>query len=103
MSLKVTKYQFQVVYTVRIDGELIDSVPNTDARVFNDVKVFAGDDFYPPTDGSYSNLIWWCPAGWSEFEGECYKFVPETKVWSQARADCLSQQVKFYYCSSSPF
>ena len=36
-----------------------------------------------------------CPAGWSKFGGNCYKFVKERKVWTDARADCLSQQVKF--------
>ena len=34
-----------------------------------------------------------CPEGWSQFEGKCYKFVNETKVRSEARDDCLSEQV----------
>ena len=25
---------------------------------FNDVKVFAGDKFYPASDASYKNLVW---------------------------------------------
>ena len=25
---------------------------------FQDVKVFAGDNFYPPADADYKNLIW---------------------------------------------
>ena len=86
----------QVFYTVKVDGVTIKSVENTDARTFKDVGVFAGDNFYPPTDGSYSNLIWEskaCPTGWSQFEGRCYKFVKEKKAWSEARDDCLSQQV----------
>jgi len=48
----------KVFYTVKVDGVTIKSVENTDPRTFKDVRVFAGDNFYPPTDGSYSNLIW---------------------------------------------
>ena len=33
--------------------------------------------------------------GWSPFQGKCYKFVMQSKVWSEARTDCLSQQVNF--------
>ena len=25
---------------------------------FNDVKVFAGDQYFPPADASYKNLFW---------------------------------------------
>ena len=25
---------------------------------FDDVKVFAGDDYYEPSDASYKNLVW---------------------------------------------
>ena len=41
-----------------MDGKIFKSDENTDARAFKDVKVFAGDNFYEPADGSYSNLIW---------------------------------------------
>ena len=66
---------FQVLYyTVKIDGERIANVPNnvhdfgslSANQTFQDVKVFVGDDpkpknpddFFPPTDGSFSNLIY---------------------------------------------
>ena len=55
------KYTFpdvQVFYTIKIDDVTIKSVENTDARTFKDVRVFSGDNFYEPADGSYSNLIW---------------------------------------------
>ena len=45
-------------YSVSIDGEEVMSVENSDARAFEEVEVFAGDNFYPPTDGSYRNLTW---------------------------------------------
>jgi len=48
----------KVFYTVTVDGKIIKRVENTDARAFKDVKVFAGDNFYDPADGSYSNLYW---------------------------------------------
>ena len=48
----------KVFYTVKLDGKTVKSVENKDARAFKDVKVFAGDNFYDPADGSYSNLIW---------------------------------------------
>ena len=30
----------------------------TENLTFDDVKVFAGDNFYPAADASYKNLIW---------------------------------------------
>ena len=49
---------FEVSYSVTLDGTTIHSVDNSDARVFNDVKVLAGDDFYPEADATYKNLGW---------------------------------------------
>ena len=46
----------KVFYTVKLDGKTVKSVENKDARAFKDVKVFAGDNFYPPADASYTNL-----------------------------------------------
>ena len=46
------------MYTVKLDGDIIKSVENNDPSDFQDVIVFAGDNFYPPADGSYTNLIW---------------------------------------------
>ena len=98
--IKMFEFFLKVFYTVKIDGETIRSDENTDGRAIEDVKVFAGDKWNPPADGSLTNLIWdsfprseACPADWSQFRGRCYKFVNETKVWSEARDDCLSQQV----------
>ena len=31
---------------------------NTNPQSFEDVKVFAGDNFYPAADASYMNLKW---------------------------------------------
>ena len=31
---------------------------NKDPRTFQDVRVFAGDNFYPEADGQFRNLIW---------------------------------------------
>ena len=31
---------------------------NTDPRPFPGVAVFAGDNFHPPVDGRYRNLVW---------------------------------------------
>ena len=45
-------------YTVSIDGKLIRSFPITKPRTFNDMKVFAGDNFDPAADASYKNLVW---------------------------------------------
>ena len=31
---------------------------NTNPQSFTDVKVFAGDNFYPASDATFNNLIW---------------------------------------------
>ena len=33
-------------------------VENTNPQSFEDVKVFAGDNFYPASDATYKNLVW---------------------------------------------
>ena len=48
----------QVIYSVLMDGEEIHSVENKNPRSFENVKVFAGDDFRDPVDGGYRNLVW---------------------------------------------
>ena len=34
------------------------SSPLLNPMTFDDVKVFAGDDYYEPSDASYKNLVW---------------------------------------------
>ena len=34
------------------------NVENTNPQSFEDVKVFAGDNFWPASDANYKNLIW---------------------------------------------
>ena len=43
---------------VTIDGKEAHKVENKDPRIFKDVKVFAGDNFYIASDASYKNLVW---------------------------------------------
>ena len=43
---------------ITIDGKEAHKVENKDPRIFKDVKVFAGDNFYKPSDASYKNLVW---------------------------------------------
>ena len=41
-----------------MDGKQIQSVEIKAPKSYKNVKVFAGDDFYPGADASYKNLIW---------------------------------------------
>ena len=34
-----------------------------------------------------------CPSGWSEFEGDCYKYFNDEKTWEAAREQCLAEEV----------
>ena len=98
--IKMFEFFLKVFYTVKIDGETIRSDENTDGRAIEDVKVFAGDKWNPPADGSLTNLIWEsfprskdCPAGWSQFDGNCYKYFDNSVKWEEARERCLSEKV----------
>ena len=42
-----------------------------------------------------------CPSGWSEFEGNCYKYFDDRMKWEDARDFCLSEQVFYYLTSKS--
>ena len=49
---------YQVFYKVSVDGQQIQSVEIEAPKSYKNVKVFAGDNFYPGADASYKNLIW---------------------------------------------
>ena len=51
-------YDGKVYYTIRLDGEALHLVVNTDPRSFENVKLFAGDIFYAPADANYKGLTW---------------------------------------------
>ena len=51
-------FHHQVTYNITIDGVLVHSVYNNNPRTVDDVKVFASDNFFPPADASYKNLVW---------------------------------------------
>ena len=42
-----------------------------------------------------------CPSGWSEFEGNCYKYFDDRMKWEDARDFCLSEQVFYYLTNKS--
>lgn len=48
----------KIYYTVNVNGEEISNVENTTPQSFEDVKVFAGDNFHLASDVTYKNLVW---------------------------------------------
>ena len=57
------------------------------------------DSSSPPTDSPSSPPP--CPSGWSEFEGNCYKYFDDRMKWEDARDFCLSEQVLYYLTNIS--
>ena len=49
---------FKAYYSVTIDGKLIHNVLQQNLQTFDEVRVFAGDNFHPSSDASYRNLFW---------------------------------------------
>ena len=45
-------------YSIFVNGNQKLREENAKWRTFKDVKVFAGDNFYPPTDATYSSFSW---------------------------------------------
>ena len=41
-----------------MDGKVIHRIPVDNPGTFNNVKVFAGDNFYAAADASFKNLVW---------------------------------------------
>ena len=56
-NIKLKSIVYQYFYIITIDGQEVYNVENTEPRVFEDVKVFAGDG-YPAADAIYKNLVW---------------------------------------------
>ena len=34
-----------------------------------------------------------CQAGWSEFDEMCYKYFDDRKIWDEAEAHCVTEEV----------
>ena len=43
------------MYDIRINGENVYTVENTQAKKFEQVKVFSGDNFHNPVEGKIRN------------------------------------------------
>jgi len=87
-------------FKIWIDGVKVNDIKNSNPRTFSNVKVFAGDNFYPAADASYKNLVWessWdrcpvvaCPrlvvrgATYGSNDGE-YKLVSQKVPWAKHR------------------
>ena len=41
----------------------------------------------------YIYILVVCQAGWSEFDGECYKYFSQEKTWDDAEAQCVTEEV----------
>ena len=64
---------FQVTFFVNIDGSPVFSVENTDPREFDNVKVFAADNFHHAANASYRNFVWKkLPGKTNAFQGQIY-------------------------------
>ena len=48
----------QVYYSVAVDGTEIHRVENVKYTKYKDVVVSAGEEWYPPSDASYGNLVY---------------------------------------------
>ena len=48
----------QDYFIVTINGKEFHKVENKDPRTFQNVKVFAGNNFFPAADVTYRNLVW---------------------------------------------
>ena len=57
-QILIQNINFQLRYKVKIDGDEIKNVENTNPQSFGDVKVFAGDKFSTASDATYKNLKW---------------------------------------------
>ena len=44
----------------------VHNIKNSNPRTFSNVKVFAGDNFYPAAAASYKNLVW--ESSWGNYE-----------------------------------
>merc|ERR1712018_365031 len=38
-----------------------------------------------------------CQAGWSESNGECYKYFSQEKTWDDAEDQCVAEQVRQHH------
>ena len=47
---------FQFIYKVKINNETVITLQNNQPQMFEAVKVYAGDPWYPPQDGRIINV-----------------------------------------------
>ena len=47
------------------------------------------------TTGAKTWHITGCQAGWSAFNGKCYKSFSEKKTWDDAKDQCVNEEVRY--------
>ena len=57
-QILIQNINFQLTYKVKINGDEIKNVENTNPQSFEDVRVFVGGKFNPASDATYKNLNW---------------------------------------------
>ena len=76
-----------------IKEKIFENEAHEDVQTLIDSNSEKIDGVKTLVEGLYP-LVHSCPSGWSRFQFNCYKFWPEQKVWSEARDECLSHEVK---------
>jgi len=69
-----------------IPGPRLDSIPKAVTRVdlYVNVNGYSGCQASPPSTN--------CQAGWSAFNGKCYKSFSEKKTWDEAEDECVKEE-----------
>ena len=68
------------MYEIKIHRKRVFSLENKQAKIFEEVKVYAGDPWYPPVDGKIKNL-------WVETKGDADEADKEYEVDQVDNAD----------------
>ena len=73
--------------------EILTEVEENGENIEEIIDLLAGGGGWGGNTTNSSSTVTECQAGWSEFNEMCYKYFDDRKIWDEAEAHCVTEEV----------
>ena len=73
--------------------EILTEVEENGENIEEIIDLLAGGGGWGGNTTNSSSTLTECQAGWSEFNEMCYKYFDDQKIWDEAEAHCVTEEV----------
>ena len=90
-KLEVSVINCNVIQNYLTNSSTTTPIYPTTRRTLSEGSSLSSGSTEPPPTASPSTG---CQAGWSSFNGQCYKYFSEEKTWYDAEVQCVKEEVR---------